>query len=657
MPQALPVSAPDLIDQAWDRFALDPAACIALSNQAVEVARSGGDLASEAFGLALDALTRAVRRGHEGAAALRALIGTARQRCEQLGSAPAAWLCEDALARIEITANQLDLADARLRANLHRAGRTDRERYVTLHALQRLAEHRGDFDEALRLSYTLVELARGLARPLLLAYAKFKLACLQLNLLDLEHGMPLHDEAQAAFEAAGITAMRGSKLNSQVLTSHFRRTPEAGFRALQAWLALPAAQDPGQRHMMATPIALAYTGAGLLDEAEAALEAGEPMLEREWPDQVCMRIWVRGQLRCAQGRHAEALEMCQRFIDSGERTSPANLLQLHSVIAQAREALGDFQGALLATRQAMAAMTPMVGSSARAHYQSIQIERQLAGAPAMPERDAQRLEALQRAVLTQERETQRRIRESAAPPPVAGPDPQRRFVAQVSHEMRSQLNGLLGMTSLLMMSELDERQSRYVSLARSSAQNLLELANDILDLAKLEAGRFELELKYFSLRELLAEVVGLFEGEAQAKGVALHWALQPEVADARHGAALRVRQVLTNLVSNALRFTDQGSVRIQVDELAGARLRFEVIDSGVGLGDGAAQRLFNEFVQEQGHRGGTGLGLALCRQLVQHMGGEIGVASTPGHGSTFWFELPLPLADASAVGELLRRPG
>lgn len=613
----------------------------------MQAARAAGDAEAEAFGLALQALTRAARRGHESAAALHELIASTRQRCEQLGCEPAAWLCDDAQARIEITANQLDEAHGRLQANLQRPGRNGRERYVTVLAMQRLAEHRGDFDEALRQSYALIELARGLGRPQLLTYAKFKLACLQLNLLDLEHGMPLHDEAQAAFEAAGITAMRSSNLNSQVLSNHFRRTPQAGYAVLQAWLALPEARDPNLRHMMATPIALAYIGVGQLDEAEAALEAGEPMLEREWPDQVCMRIWVRGHLRCAQGRHAEARDMCQRFLDSGERTSPANLLQLHSVIAQAREALGDFQGALLATRQAMAAMAPMVGNSTRAHYQSIQIERQLAGAPATPERDAQRLEALQRAVENEERETQRRIEESRAPAPAAAPDPQRRFVAQVSHEMRSQLNGLLGMTSLLMMSELDERQSRYVSLARSSAQNLLELANDILDLAKLEAGRFELELKYFSLRELLAEVVGLFEGAAQAKGVALHCALRPEVADVRHGASLRLRQVLTNLVSNALRFTDQGSVRIQIDELANGHLRFEVVDSGVGLGDGAAQRLFNEFVQEQGHRGGTGLGLALCRQLVHHMGGEIGVASTPGRGSTFWFELPL--AEASAA--------
>lgn len=644
-----------MIDQAWDRFPLDPTACVALSAQAVEAARFAGDTTSEAFGLALQAVTRAARRGHESAAALRELIASTRQRCEQLGCEPATWLCDDAQARIEITANQLDEAHGRLQANLQRPGRNGRERYVTLLAMQRLAEHRGDFDEALRQSYALIELARGLGRPLLLTYAKFKLACLQLNLLDLEHGMPLHDEAQAAFEAAGITAMRSSNLNSQVLSNHFRRTPQAGYAVLQAWLALPEARDPNLRHMMATPIALAYTGAGLLDEAEAALEAGEPMLEREWPDQVCMRIWVRGRLRCAQGRFAEARDMCQRFLDTGQRTSPANLLQLHSVIAEAREALGDLQGALLATRQAMAAMAPMVGNSTRAHYQSIQIERQLAGAPATPERDAQRLEALQRAVENEERETQRRIEESRAPAPVAAPDPQRRFVAQVSHEMRSQLNGLLGMTSLLMMSELDERQSRYVSLARSSAQNLLELANDILDLAKLEAGRFELELKYFSLRELLAEVVGLFEGAAQAKGVGLHCALQPEVADVRHGASLRLRQVLTNLVSNALRFTDQGSVQIQVDELPNGRLRFEVIDSGVGLGDGAAQRLFNEFVQEQGHRGGTGLGLALCRQLVHHMDGEIGVASTPGQGSTFWFELPL--AEASAALDSVQLQG
>jgi signal transduction histidine kinase len=634
---------------------------MALAGQAVEAARQAGDARSEAHGVALDVLARSIRRGgNEPAASLLAAIDAARARCLQLGCEAAAWLCDDAQARVLIGIDRLGEAATQLQANLHRPGRTLRERFSTLLGMQRLAEHCSDFDDALRISYALIELAREIGRGPLLSHAKYKLACLQLNLLDLEHGLPLHDEAHTEFEAFGITSMRTSQLNSQVLTSHFRRTPEQGFAAVQAWLARPEANDPGLRYLVASPLALAYTNAGLLDEAETALVAGEPMQEREWPDQVCMRIWILAHLRCAQGRHEEARTMCQRFLDSGQRTSPANLLQMHSVIAQASEALGDFAGALQATRQAMATMTPMVGSSARAYYQSVKIEQALAGAPTAPDIDAQRLDALQRAVQQQEQDVLRHIDASAAvpaPPQPTMPDTQRRFVAQVSHEMRSQLNGLLGMTSLLMMSELDERQSRYVTLARSSAQHLLELANDILDLAKLEAGRFELELKHFGLRELVAEVAGLYESEAAGKGVALQWEVAAEIPDARHGAELRLRQVLTNLVANALRFTDQGWVCIRVSALAGDRLRFEVVDSGVGMEGGAEQRLFREFAQEQDHRGGTGLGLALSRQLVQHMGGTIGVVSTPGRGSTFWFELPLKLAEPSAAQEPLRQPG
>lgn len=639
---------------------------MALAGQLVEAAQAAGDARSEAYGVALDVLARSIRRGgNESALSLQAAIEAARERCLLLGCEGAAWLCDDARARVCIGVDQLDEAADLLQTNLRRTGRVLRDRFVTLLGVQRLAEHCSDFDEALRTSYALIDLARAFSPGPLLSHAKYKLACLQLNLLDLEHGLPLHDEAHTEFESYGITAMRPSQLNSQVLTSHFRRTPEAGYAAVQAWLAQPEANDPALRYLVASPLTLAFTNAGQLDEAEAALAAGEPMKEREWPDQVCMRIWIRAHLRCAQGRHAEAREMCQVFLDSGQRTSPANLLQLHSVIAQACEALGDYAGALQATRKAMATMTPMVGSSTRAYYQSVKIEQAMAGAPVAPEVDAQRLDALQRAVQLQEQDVMRHIDAAASTSPASTapahqppvPDNQRRFVAQVSHEMRSQLNGLLGMTSLLMMSELDERQSRYVTIARSSAQHLLELANDILDLAKLEAGRFELELKHFSLRELVAEVAGLYESEASHKGVALQWDVAPEIADIRHGAELRLRQVLTNLLANAVRFTDHGAVRIHVSEVAGDGLRFEVIDSGVGLEGGAEARLFKEFAQEADHRGGTGLGLAVSRQLVQHMGGTIGVTSTPGRGATFWFELPMKLAQTDEAPAALRQPG
>ncbi len=223
------------------------------------------------------------------------------------------------------------------------------------------------------------------------------------------------------------------------------------------------------------------------------------------------------------------------------------------------------------------------------------------------------------------------------------------FLATVSHEVRTPMNGILGMLDLMGTTSLDDTQDEYLSVARSSAQTLLDQLNSILDFAKLEAGSVELECIEFDPSGAIGDVVGLMAPHGLAKGVEVSCDVAPEVSTPVFGDPMRLRQVITNLVSNAIKFTSRGSVSISarlVDEGDAARfLRIEVRDTGIGIPATHQERIFEAFTQVDGSTtrqyGGTGLGLSICRQLVHRMGGEIGVESTPGEGSTFWVTVPL----------------
>ena len=219
-----------------------------------------------------------------------------------------------------------------------------------------------------------------------------------------------------------------------------------------------------------------------------------------------------------------------------------------------------------------------------------------------------------------------------------------RFLAMMSHELRTPMTAVLGMGDLLMSTPLSDQQKGFVQTLRSSADTLLAILNDILDFSKIEAGQLELEEIDFSLERLIEDVVQLFQVRAAAKG--LH--LSASVADGTpahvRGDPTRLRQVLFNLVSNAIKFTERGSVEICVwraltDDEADVLLRFEVTDTGIGMTPEQQGRLFDAFVQADVSTsrkyGGTGLGLAICKHLVHAMDGDIAVASKPGDGSTF----------------------
>ncbi|TIK66870.1 response regulator [Stenotrophomonas maltophilia] len=223
------------------------------------------------------------------------------------------------------------------------------------------------------------------------------------------------------------------------------------------------------------------------------------------------------------------------------------------------------------------------------------------------------------------------------------------FLATMSHEIRTPLNGILPMLELIARGPLSEDQRQMLATASASSQQLLRIVDDILDYSRLEAQALELEITSFNLRDLLDGVVQLMQRAADAKGLALGLQLDPSVRLPVRGDPVRLRQVLSNLLANAIKFTARGQVQLRVLRLgegaAQHQLRFEIIDTGIGIDDALQARLFQSFSQADASTtriyGGTGLGLAICKRIIDLMHGRIGVQSTPGQGATFWFEIPL----------------
>lgn len=223
------------------------------------------------------------------------------------------------------------------------------------------------------------------------------------------------------------------------------------------------------------------------------------------------------------------------------------------------------------------------------------------------------------------------------------------FLAAMSHDIRVPMNAVIGLTDLLLTTDLTAEQREYVDLVQRSSESLVGLINDILDFSRIEAGRLEIETIDFDLHRVAADVVALLTPQASAKQVDLRCEIHVEVPRHVSGDPVRIRQVLTNLVGNAVKFTARGSVLLRLGRSPsapdGADTLFEVIDSGIGIAPEVQSHLFEPYKQANAsiarRYGGTGLGLAICRHLVEAMGGKIGLESELGAGSRFWFTLPL----------------
>ncbi len=234
----------------------------------------------------------------------------------------------------------------------------------------------------------------------------------------------------------------------------------------------------------------------------------------------------------------------------------------------------------------------------------------------------------------------------------------RKFISSVSHELRTPLNAIVGMNDLLRTTTLNTEQAEMVNATHDASRIMLSLIEDVLDFSKIEAGKISVETADFDLHALIQSTISIFSRQAAKKGLTLGVFVMPDVIPALRGDAHHLRQVLVNLIGNALKFTERGEVQLAVSALTespqSVRLRFSVRDTGIGISPQDQQRIFDSFTQVESpgmrkHRG-TGLGTTIAKQLVEIMGGTIGLESAPGAGSTFWFDLPFAKQDMSGVG-------
>ncbi len=581
-------------------------------------------------------------------AEMLARIDTARRHCAALGVPRALWLLDDleAWVRIHHGRHIEGMAICQRLDRLAPELRPPFERSMSAYNLSFAHDWLGHHDETLRLRFRFLQLAEQAGRPIWLAGACVCLGeFLTETMLDPEQGLPFLQRARQLWRGQPVAVIKLMVTARTVVALNMLGRHQEAYDVFTEDTGAPGAM--GVVASQRAQLTLALIGIGRLDEAQAWLDQVTPAYQTTDKDGFAAAPLMRLRLLCAQRRYpaARARAEAERDRVAIHMSSTYGRVQLLDHLREACEALGDMGAAARAAAEAREACLPLVNRSARARYLAVQIERDPANAPPLSAVDERRLAVIAREVQAQWK----------PPAPQAPQVP--RFLAHVVHELRNPIGGVMGMSSLLLMSNLDEKQRRFTSAISNSASTLERLINDVLDLAKIERGQFQLNPQPFALEPWLDQAAAAYVAQGQAKGVVVATQLDFSLPARLVGDALRIRQVLVNLLSNALKFTRTGRVEVALRRLGSAaagavRLRFEVRDTGTGIADDALKRLFQEFVQADEtiaqHYGGTGLGLALCKQLVEAMGGRIGASSQKGVGSLFWFELELAYAEEPA---------
>jgi len=583
-------------------------------------------------------------------------IDTARHHCQALAVPRALWLLDDlqvfALTMAGKHQQAVHIGTRQLRHP--ETARPPFERSISLLLLARAHQFSGQQEDALRYSHRALFHANEAPHPRWLAAACTALGqLLCIETLNPEAGLPHLERARhinASLPPCPAALLCASQL---VVALEQLDEPARAHAVFTEELARPEAAElltgPGLVMALARlRLTQALIGVGRLDEAQDWLNALPASDGASSEHRDAVTAVMRLHLLCARGEFTQArqLALAERDRVMPHRRPLHDELALLRLLHAACTGLGDAEGAARAAQAATALCLPLVGRSTRARYLHTQLSQNPLAPAVFSVVDEQRLQAVDQAAqqAAQAPATTPELPVKTTQQPAKVP----RFLAHVAHELRTPISGMLGLSTLLLMSDLDDRQRQHTHAMKSTADNLLQLVNDVLDMASLEHGQFSLNPAPFDLPAWLTESLAPYQVHAQLKGLTLDCHVAPGTPTALKADARRLRQVLANLVSNALKFTKVGGVQVRVcavpAKAISLNVRVEVADTGMGIAPAALPRLFQEFVQADDtiahQHGGTGLGLALCKQLVSRMGGRIGARSQLGQGSTFWFELP-----------------